>query len=106
MRINYLKLRPGLFRDYFAYIDDETYTIDALLMQEKIRVKFKSDMVHPDNKKFCISILSCWKKDSDIIEHTVLKKLDNALLIKHGDDYTKYLDKVHDILVRNGVVEC
>lgn len=92
----------SLFSVPYAYVDHNSYLADSLFVQNKVRMKFKGEMVREDSP-YCVIFCKVLKKDVARFEEALTKLKDKMLLLEHRD-YQNVCDEVNQ-MIEEGIKE-
>ena len=82
---NYWKMSDfSIFSVSYAYVDNSSYLADQLLVQNKVTMKFKGEMVKGDSP-YCIVFCKVLKRDVERFEDALRRLKDKMLLLGHKD---------------------
>lgn len=82
---NYWKMSDfSIFSVLYAYVDHSSYLADQLFVQNKVTMKFESEMVK-DGSPYCIVFCKVLKRDAERFEETLGRLKDKMLLLGHKD---------------------
>lgn len=99
---NFIKLGMNrfcdLFWDYYMYVDRPEYTIDYILADEKVKVKFLKTEYCKEGSNFRFCILRCARRDSEIIVSKVFPRLHHVNTVLGGNEYIELCTKALDAL--------
>ena len=94
---NYWRMKDvSIFSVPYAYVDHSSYQADRLFVQNKVRVKFKGEMVR-ENSSYRIVFCKVLKKDTTKFEDA-LEKLKRKMLLLGYRDYPDACSEITKIL--------
>ena len=94
---NYWRMRAfSIFSVPYAYVDHSSYQADGLLVQNKVRVKFKGEFAKAESP-YCIILCKVRKKDTGRFEEA-LEKLKNKMLLLGYRDYPDVCSEITKML--------
>ena len=97
MMKNYWKLKDySLFSVPYAYVDHSSYLADQLFIDQKVRVKFKGEMMR-ENSPYCVVFCRVRKKDTIKFEEA-LDKLENKMLLFGYTDYAGVCGEIQEMI--------
>ena len=90
---NYWRMKNfSIFSVPYAYVDHSSYQADQLFVQNKVRMRFKGEMVKEDSP-FHIVFCMVLKRDATKFEEA-LGKLNDKMLLLGYTDYSKACDEI------------
>lgn len=94
---NFWRLRTFTLRTAeYAYVDHVSYLADALLGQERIRVKHNGEM-RREESDYCVVFAKVLKRDAEKFERA-MKKLGDKMLLLGYSDYGEVCETICKIL--------
>ena len=101
---NYWRMRDfSIFSVPYAYVDHSSYQADQLFVQNKVRMRFKGEMVKGDSS-YRIVFCKVLKRDTTKFEEA-LGKLNNKMLLLGYADYSKACDEIARMVLCQDLVQ-
>ncbi len=88
--MNYIQLKPGIFKLYYVYLDVPEYYADSIFIKYNIKVKFLKEFYNEQNRY--ITIFCKIRKQDKMRFEEAMNSLEKKMIICGYSNYPEYCD--------------